>query len=166
MTRASFETLYYELFNGYNTHGVAPETIRIQMMCYLFFLATAQTYRELCQLFGASESSIYRWAVKYSKLITARMSMRYIVWPTQDEQHIKKKEKWNKSFLNNIIGAIDSTHIGIKRPVQELQHAYCNRKNYHSINVQAVVDHRGQFIDVLSGHPVVLVMGACLFVRD
>ena len=39
----------------------------------------------------------------------------------------------------NIIGAVDCTHIKIKRPSGEHEGDYVNRKSFHSINVQVRV---------------------------
>ena len=49
-------------------------------------------------------------------------------------------------------GAVDVTHIPILRP-QESPADYFNRKGYHSILMQAVVDFRGRFLDVNIGWP-------------
>ena len=51
--------------------------------------------------------------------------------------------------LPSIIGAIDCTHIGIIDPPANMHpDEYINRKNYHSINVQAVCDSDCVFIDI------------------
>lgn len=54
----------------------------------------------------------------------------------------------------NVLGAIDCTHIRIKAPPED-QHPgeYINRKNYYSINVQAVCDSDSKFIDVVAAWP-------------
>ena len=44
-------------------------------------------------------------------------------------------------------GCIDGTHIPIKCPKQSSQDYFCY-KQYHSLNVQAVSDYKGMFMDV------------------
>ena len=44
-------------------------------------------------------------------------------------------------------GCIDGTHVPILRPVKDPQDYYCY-KMFHSLNVQAVCDYRGIFMDV------------------
>ena len=44
-------------------------------------------------------------------------------------------------------GCIDGTHIQLKRPIKHSQDYFCY-KQYFSLNVQAVCDSKGYFIDV------------------
>lgn len=55
-------------------------------------------------------------------------------------------------FLD-IIGIIDGTHIGIIAPSRVLERQYFNRKYYHSVNVQIVVDHEYRIINVDASWP-------------
>lgn len=50
------------------------------------------------------------------------------------------------------IGAVDGTHIQIDKPTQD-HDSYVNRKQYFSIHVQGVVDHKLKFLDVFVGYP-------------
>ncbi|KAG5877220.1 hypothetical protein JTB14_036428 [Gonioctena quinquepunctata] len=50
------------------------------------------------------------------------------------------------------IGAIDGSHIEIPKPEQN-QDSYINRKGYHSLLLQGVVDNNKKFIDVFCGEP-------------
>lgn len=51
------------------------------------------------------------------------------------------------SFCSKIVGAIDGTHIRI-RPPRTNAKTYHNRKNFPSLNVQAVVDGNCRFVHV------------------
>lgn len=58
-----------------------------------------------------------------------------------------------KTYLNlilGVIGAIDGSHIPIIAP-KENHAAYINRKNYHSVILQAVCDHTKRFRDCYAG---------------
>jgi len=50
------------------------------------------------------------------------------------------------------VGAVDGTHIRIVKPTQD-QDSYINRKQYFSIHMQGVVDHKLKFLDVFIGYP-------------
>lgn len=45
---------------------------------------------------------------------------------------------YEETGFPGVIGAIDCTHIRIKRPKREVESCYYNRKGYHSKNVQLV----------------------------
>jgi hypothetical protein len=61
---------------------------------------------------------------------------------------------FEKSKIPNLIGCIDCTHVRIPAPPNNLHpNEYINRKNYHSINVQAVCDYECVFLDVLAAWP-------------
>ncbi|XP_046907191.1 putative nuclease HARBI1 [Hypomesus transpacificus] len=51
------------------------------------------------------------------------------------------------------MGAIDGCHVRIKSPGEPHGQNYFNRKSFHSIQLQAVCDHAGRFIDVFVGYP-------------
>ena len=50
------------------------------------------------------------------------------------------------------VGAVNGTHIPIISP-HECPADYYNRKGWHSIILQGVVDHKGRFVDVYVGWP-------------
>ena len=52
----------------------------------------------------------------------------------------------------NVVGAIDGTHIRIKPP-QRHRLDYLNYKNFYSINMQAICDAKGTFLDIFVGYP-------------
>jgi len=54
--------------------------------------------------------------------------------------------------LLGVIGCVDGTHIWIRRP-RDHEADYVNRKNYHSINVQVICDHRGKWLNVVARWP-------------
>ncbi|XP_033638911.1 putative nuclease HARBI1 [Asterias rubens] len=50
------------------------------------------------------------------------------------------------------VGSIDGTHIKIMPP-NARREDYINHKLFYSINMQAVCDHRGVFMDIFAGYP-------------
>lgn len=57
-----------------------------------------------------------------------------------------------KRGFRGVMGCIDGSHIKINRPKID-EEVYVNRKGYHSLLLQGVVDHRKLFIDVYCGEP-------------
>ncbi|MBW0525324.1 hypothetical protein O181_065039 [Austropuccinia psidii MF-1] len=55
--------------------------------------------------------------------------------------------------LTNIIGAIDGTHIPIIPPPNDEWKSYVNRKGWHLIVFQCIVDGHGNFCNVYGGLP-------------
>ncbi|XP_013379513.1 putative nuclease HARBI1 [Lingula anatina] len=51
-----------------------------------------------------------------------------------------------------VIGCLDGTHIRITAPTLN-EPAFVNRKNYHSLNVQAICDHKGRFTNIVAQWP-------------
>ncbi|KAK0142790.1 Protein ALP1-like [Merluccius polli] len=52
----------------------------------------------------------------------------------------------------NVVGAIDGSHIWIKQPQLHCLD-YLNYKNFYSINMQAIFDAKGKFLDIYVGYP-------------
>ena len=59
------------------------------------------------------------------------------------------KRKWG---FPQCAGAVDGTHIPIISP-EDFHADYYNRKGWHSILMQGMVNHFGQFMDVYIGWP-------------
>jgi hypothetical protein len=53
----------------------------------------------------------------------------------------------NIGGMENVIGAIDGSHIGLANAPLKQPETYWNRKKRYSIQLQGIVDHRGMFID-------------------
>ncbi|KAK0144272.1 putative nuclease HARBI1 [Merluccius polli] len=58
----------------------------------------------------------------------------------------------NEAF-ETCVGAIDGCHIRIKAPAGPASIDYTNRKLFHSIQLQAVCDSGGRFLDTFTGYP-------------
>ena len=43
-----------------------------------------------------------------------------------------------------MIGCVDGTHVKIQGPTEN-ENDYGNRKGFHSINVQAICNHKGMY---------------------
>ena len=66
---------------------------------------------------------------------------------TSEEMRENVSEFEEKVGMIEDLGCIYGTHIPIKRPLVNSQDHFCY-KQYHSLNVQAVCDYKGIFVDV------------------
>lgn len=83
-------------------------------------------------------------------LALSLQSNKFIKFPTQ---LLDLKQKFTSiARMPGVIGCIDGTHIRIKRPIL-YEKAYVNRKNYHSLNVQAICDSNYRFLSVCATKP-------------
>lgn len=118
----------------------------------IWYLSNTETFRQLSDRFNKTPSTIYN-CVKTIIRYLVKISSQYIKWPTNiSTQEEIVKGFYKKQKVNGVLGAIDGCHITITRP-KENQEAYCNRKGYHSILLQGIVDHEKRFIDVFCGEP-------------
>jgi hypothetical protein len=53
--------------------------------------------------------------------------------------------------IAGVVGAIDGTHINIKRPISQFAQVYYNRKGDYGILLQGVCDYKKKIIDVFCG---------------
>ena len=84
--------------------------------------------------------------------ITTRLLPQYVKIP--QEEKLKEIVEGFETLWGfpQAAGAIDGSHIPIIRH-DESASDYYNRKGYYSVIMQAMVDHRGLFMDVYIGWP-------------
>ena len=118
----------------------------------LYYLGSTAEYRTIANLFGVSSSFVCLCIKEVSKAITRKLKTGFLCVPKgQDLREVMGlyKDKWG---FPAYAGAIDGTHIPIQTPMENDTN-YVNRKSYHTILMQAVVDARYLFRDVVIGWP-------------
>jgi len=70
-----------------------------------------------------------------------------VKWPTGESRRMVHLGFHNIGGFNNVIGAVDSTHIILGSAPLKQSEIYWNHKKKYSIQCQGIVDHRGVFID-------------------
>ena len=80
------------------------------------------------------------------------LSSEYIRWPTHAQfgQIANGFNLKSPNIPSFIAGAIDCKEIAIMPPKED-PGSYFNRKHFHSIKLQAIVDHEGKFMDTFIG---------------
>lgn len=117
----------------------------------LYYLASTAEYRTIGNLFGVSRSFVCQCIQEVCKAIAKRFP-KVINFPKGDDllQVIRGYE--DKCGFPMCAGAIDGTHIPILAPNKN-HNDYVNRKGFHSVLMQAVVDCNYLFRDVVIGWP-------------
>lgn len=116
---------------------------------YLWYMANTITYRQLSNLFDVCASTSWNTVNNVAKWLVS-ISNIYINWPLLHEMPDVSTEFEKKRKIPHIIGAIDVTHIRIRKP-KDHGADYFNKKRYYSISVQAVVDGQKKFTDIFCG---------------
>ena len=98
--------------------------------------------------FGIHVSTASKTIHDVCEAISYHLGPKYIKLPQNEEQMREKVAEFEAKYkCSQAFGCIDGTHIPIKRPQENSQDYYCY-KGFFSLNVQAVCDYRGQFMDV------------------
>ncbi|XP_065678136.1 putative nuclease HARBI1 [Hydra vulgaris] len=88
----------------------------------------------------------------FAEFLAKRVN-EYIKYPT--DPHVLNESRvnfYNVAEFPRITGLIDSTHVCIQKP-RKREYVYVNRSSNHSINVKAVCDYNGKFIDIVAKWP-------------
>ncbi|KAM3611514.1 uncharacterized protein V6R79_019929 [Siganus canaliculatus] len=126
----------------------------LETLVFLFWLASATSYRVVSRAFGIPRSTVNDIAHRMAdKILT--LKNRVIRFPSPDElQQIGTgfQRLAGSAAFGRVVGSIDGCHIRIKPPSADAQ-CYFNRKLFHSVQLQAICDHQCQFLDLFVGHP-------------
>lgn len=80
--------------------------------------------------------------------ISKHLGLKYLYLPMDVNSMRKKVAEFETKFgMTQAFGCIDGTHIPIQCPVENAQDFFCY-KQFYSLNVQAVCDYKGYFMDV------------------
>ena len=133
--------------------GRVPMNVHKQLLVTLWMLATQETIRGMADRFGICGASVYRTVRRVTVAIFRNWTSKVIVWSSSPETVRCITEGFHRRRgLQNVLGAIDGSHIPIKAPRVD-QDSYINRKNFHSVVLQAVCNHRMYFTDCFTGYP-------------
>ena len=125
---------------------------RKKLAMTLYYFASTAEFRTIANLFGVSRAFLCNCVKDVCCAIIKNLQRRLIYIPKDDElKSILEtyKEKWRFPMC---AGAIDGTHIAIIAPKED-HTDYVNRKGYHSVVMQALVDCNYLFRDVVTGWP-------------
>ncbi|XP_016327171.1 putative nuclease HARBI1 [Sinocyclocheilus anshuiensis] len=112
-----------------------------QMVCVaLRFLASGMFLYSAENLENLNKGTICRTIRNKVSLALKSLAHIFITFPGHRRFHHIKEEFYKIRALSLVIGAVDCTHIRIKRPSGAHEGLTGNRKSFHSINVQMICD--------------------------
>ena len=156
--RVSRETFHY-ILSEISTEITRKDTrmrkaisSRKRVAITLYYMGSTAEYRTVANLFGVSTAFVCLCVKDVSTAVLRKLKARFLSIPKGDDlREVMRlyKQKWGFPLC---AGAVDGTHIRIQAPAED-HTDYVNRKNYHCIVMQALVDSRYLFRDVVVGWP-------------
>ena len=155
MDSESFKTLLNQLApyiskQDTNFRKAIPADVRLAIC--LYFLSHSSDYATISNLFGIGRATAYQVIMQVCRVIVDKLLHKYIKLPNTDELRKIIDGFEELSGFPQIAGAIDCCHIGFKAPHKHAED-YVNRKDYHSIILQGLVDNNYLFTDICIGWP-------------
>ena len=152
VSRTTYAFLCRELRDHLQQQRVArdPLSVEQRVAINLWRLGTNVEYRTISHLFGVGVSTVCVVLHEFCSAVVNVMTAKYMNIPAGE--HLKRiingfLTKWD---FPQCVGAIDGSHIPIIAP-KEHPLDYFNRKGYHSVLLQALIDHEYRFLDIYVG---------------
>ena len=130
------------------SHPIASST---QLAVALQFLATGSFQTVIASSHGISQPSVSRCIRTVSDALCS-YAREFVLFPNKTGQLIHQQRFYERYGFPKVIGCIDGTHVPILAPPQN-EDVYVNRKNFHSLNIQAICDSNLKFIDIVAKWP-------------
>ncbi|XP_059056618.1 putative nuclease HARBI1 [Achroia grisella] len=126
---------------------ISPE---LQVVCALRNWARHEIQDDTADLYGISQPVVSKICKKVAGAL-ASVSSRFIKMPATiaDQEETMRKFRSIANFPT-VIGAIDCTHIRIKKINADDGQLYINRKGYPSLNVQVVCNADLKIMDIVT----------------
>jgi len=121
----------------------------------LIYLSTGNSFYSVANQMrnGMSATSVQRCVKMFNKAIIRVLGASIITFPTSRQGLERNAHAFERrSMIPNIVGAIDGSHIRVAAPRRN-EDSYFNRKKYHSVILQGIVDPRGYFMSADCGFP-------------
>jgi hypothetical protein len=152
MSRDSFMELERELRPYISPNPNSPNFRSLssikKLAITLYYLKDTGSLLMTANAFGVAISTVSTVIIEVSKVISTVVGPKYLHLPVDmDEMRLKVSEFESKFGMVQAFGCIDGTHIPVLRPVKDPQDYFCY-KGFYSLNVQAVCDYRGMFMNV------------------
>ena len=114
----------------------------------LYFLKDTGCLTMTANTFGIHQSTTSTVIMEVCEAIVTHLVPKYITLPKTREEMTSKVSQFELKFgMLQAYGCIGGTHIPMKTPNENSQD-YFNYKQFFSLNVQAVCNYKGYFMDV------------------
>ncbi|XP_014673382.1 PREDICTED: putative nuclease HARBI1 [Priapulus caudatus] len=125
-----------------------------QLAVTLSLLASGSFQWGMGELHGISQATACRCLHRVVSVIIGEKLRTTIKFPQTQTERTKVMHEFSQiSGFPRVLGAIDCTHVAIRAPAGDMEYVYINRKNYHSMNVQAICDANMTITDVVARYP-------------
>ncbi|KNE96447.1 hypothetical protein PSTG_10278 [Puccinia striiformis f. sp. tritici PST-78] len=133
-----------------------PLSVEAQVAVGLYRLGHGATYVTIGHIFNIGKETADNASARFVTAVLAKFRIQAISFP-----HLDNPNQWaeieesfeNKHGIPGIVGAIDGTHVPLRKPADDRWKSYINRKSWASIVFQCVVDGEGNFRNVSGGGP-------------
>lgn len=112
----------------------------------LYYLKDTGSLWMTANTFGIHQCTVSKVVDEVCTAISNHLGPKYIFLPKTSQEMREKVSEFELKF-GMIQAFVDGTHIPIKSPKGNSQDYFCY-KQFYSLNVQAVCDYRGMFMDV------------------
>ncbi|XP_045456350.1 putative nuclease HARBI1 [Melitaea cinxia] len=123
--------------------------VELQVMAVIRYWGRHEIQEDNADIHGMSQQILSRLSRKVA-IALASKSSRYIKMPSNISEEINAIRKFEVICgLQEITGAIDCTHIKIRRVGGDVGQYHVNRKGHYSINTQVVCDADMKICDIV-----------------
>ena len=127
-------------------------TLEEKILLALKCLASGRCQKSIQNALNVSQPTVSRCLNNFVETLCQKAG-QFIYMPTTPAEREQTKHKvYNIAGFPGVLGGVDGTHIPIIAPSVD-EHAYVNRKNFHSINVLAVCDADIIYLDLVARWP-------------
>ncbi|KAJ8367962.1 hypothetical protein SKAU_G00079900 [Synaphobranchus kaupii] len=148
LSRQTLDHLIQSLHN-HSDHGWGHV---VDVLVFVFWLASATSYRVVSRAFDIPRSTVHNIIHRVAEEILA-IQRQVILLPGNELEEIGAgfARLAHSAAFSTAVGAIDGCQVRVKPPHTDSQ-CYLNRKLFFSIQLQAVCDHTGKFLDIFVGY--------------
>ena len=152
MNRDHFMQLVERLrpFLQHDPRNFRPDALSVEkkVAVTLYYLNDQGSYRMTCNNFGISLPCLSKTMRAVCTSINTAMGSDYLRLPKDSDEMKELIARFENCFgFPQAFGCLDGTHIPQRQPTENRQDYFCYKMKY-SLNVQALCDYRGMFLDV------------------
>lgn len=130
-------------------HGWNPV---VEVLVFLYWLGHGASYSVVSRVFSIPKTSVFRIVHSIALKVVA-LRTKCIQFPKPHKVGEGFAKLAHSHFFKKCVGAIDGCHVRIKKPVGPDAQDYFNRKLFYSVQLQAICDSNGIFLDTFVGYP-------------
>lgn len=151
LSRASIDALM-ALLRREKSHGWGQD---LEVLLVVYWLAHGLSYSVVSRVFDVPKTTVFDIIHRMCDTILSHLSKVIHFPPLAQCAEVGHgfQQLANSPAFNHCVGAIDGCHIRIKAPRGPHPEDFLNRKLFHSVQLQAICDSTGKFLDVFVGYP-------------